>query len=110
MKKRGFKEIESVLQRIKEHLNRVYGDRIKRVLVYGSFARGEADEESDVDVAAVVADELSPSKVEQCLAELLFQILMEKSELVTVFAIPETKFNSYNSPLLLNIKAEGVQI
>ena len=79
-------------------------------MVYGSFAKGEADEESDVDIAVVVADKLSPNKVEKNLDELLFQILMEKSELVTVFVIPESKFDTYKSPLILNIKEEGVLI
>lgn len=50
----------------------------------GTFAKGEADEKSDVDIAVVVADKLSPNKVENSLDELLFQILMEKGELITV--------------------------
>ena len=108
--KRSINEIESTLRRIKERLNSVYGNRIKRVMVYGSFAKGEADEESDVDIAVVVADKLSPNKVEKNLDELLFQILMEKSELVTVFVIPESKFDTYKSPLILNIKEEGIPI
>lgn len=93
MEKRSINEIENTLRRIKEHLNSVYGNTIKRVMVYGSFAKGEADEESDVDIAVIVADELNPNKVENSLDSLLFQILMEKSELVTVFVIPESKFN-----------------
>ncbi len=110
MRKRSINEIESALRRIKEHLNNIYGERIKRVVVYGSFARGEADEESDVDIAVVAADELDPNSVENSLDSLLFQILMEKSELITVLAIPESKFKTYNSPLILNIKEDGVLI
>jgi predicted nucleotidyltransferase len=110
MTKRSLNELESVLRSVKEHLNNVYGDRIKRVMVYGSFAKGDADEESDVDIAVVAADELNPNSVENSLDSLLFQILMEKSELVTVFVIPESKFNTYNSPLILNIKEDGVLI
>ena len=110
MKKRSINEIESTLRRIKEHLNSVYGDKIKRAMVYGSFAKGEANEESDVDIAVVVADELNPNNVENSLDSLLFQILMEKSELITVLVIPESKFNTYNSPLILNIEEEGVLI
>ena len=65
MEKRSIYEIEIVLRGLKEHLNNVYGDRIKRVVVYGSFAKGEADEKSDVDIAVVVADKLNPNKVEK---------------------------------------------
>ena len=69
MKKRSINEIESTLRRIKELLNSVYGDMLKRVMVYSSFAKGEADEESDVDIAVVVADKLNPNKVEKSLDE-----------------------------------------
>ena len=79
--KRSINEIGSVMRSIKEHLSSVHGDRIKRVMVYGSFAKGEADAESDVDIAVVVADELNPNKAENNLDSFLFQILMEKSEL-----------------------------
>lgn len=79
--KRSINEIGSVMRSIKEHLSSVYGDRIKRVMVYGSFAKGEADEEPDVNIAVVVADELNPNKAENNLDSFLFQILMEKSEL-----------------------------
>lgn len=110
MTKRSMSELGSALRRIKAHLTNTYGDRIKRVVVYGSFARGEADEESDVDIAVVAADELDPNSVENSLDSLLFQILLEKSELITVFVIPESKFNTYNSPLIRNIKKDGVSI
>jgi len=66
MKQRSINEIESTLRRLKERLNSVYGDRIKRVMVYGSFAKGEV--------------------------------------------IPESKFDTYKSPLILSIKEEGVLV
>jgi len=65
MEKRSINEIGRALRSIKEHLNIVYRARLKRVMVYGAFAKGEADEESDVDIAVVVADKLNPNKVEK---------------------------------------------
>lgn len=40
----------------KRELQRIYGDRLKGVFLYGSRARGEADPESDVDVLVVLDD------------------------------------------------------
>ena len=77
---------------------------------YGSFAKGEANEESDVDIAVVTAAKLNPDKVENSQNTYLFQILMEKSELVSVFVIPENEINLYKSPFILNTKEEGVPL
>ena len=35
-------------------LSQVYGDRLKGMYLYGSYARGEADAESDVDILVVL--------------------------------------------------------
>jgi uncharacterized protein len=37
-----------------ERLRRVFGDRLRDVRLFGSYARGEADEDSDVDVLVLV--------------------------------------------------------
>jgi len=39
---------------LREGLHRLYGDRLRGILVYGSFARGEAGGDSDVDVLVVL--------------------------------------------------------
>lgn len=45
---------ESVVARFARELRRRYGDAVLEVRLFGSFARGEADEASDVDVAVVL--------------------------------------------------------
>jgi uncharacterized protein len=42
---------DPILKRFRSALNEMYGDRIERVVLFGSRARGEAREDSDYDVA-----------------------------------------------------------
>lgn len=46
--------IFSLTRELKASLEVVYGERLKGVYLYGSYARGEADAESDVDVLVVL--------------------------------------------------------
>ncbi len=39
-----------LVDRVKAHLHETYGESIRRVILYGSYARGEATKDSDVDV------------------------------------------------------------
>ena len=107
---RNLDEIRDLVDEIKKFLIEKYGDGIKQVLVYGSFARGEATNESDIDVAVIVDDSLNTEKVEGELSDFLFDILLDRNELISVFAIPENIFENYKSPFILNTKAEGVAI
>lgn len=104
---RGAEEINSIVEEIKKYLVTIYSDKIKQVIIYGSFARNEATKESDIDVLVVISDELDPFNVRESLSDFLFEILLEKVELISLIAIPESIFKTYNSPFLLNVKEEG---
>ena len=46
--------VQAALGEARAALERLYGDRLVKVILYGSHARGEAHEESDVDVLFVL--------------------------------------------------------
>ncbi|HIE29494.1 TPA: nucleotidyltransferase domain-containing protein [Candidatus Poribacteria bacterium] len=100
--------IRHLVNQIKEYLMKMYGEKIKQVILYGSHVRGEAMSDSDVDILVVVDGFLNPFEVRKGLSDLLFDILLEESELVSVIAVPEYLFENYNSPFMLNVKREGM--
>ena len=102
------KKVGQLVNRIKEHLTRIYGEKIRQVILYGSHVRSEATRDSDIDVLVVVDDSLNPVEVRKSLSDLLFDIILEERELVSVITVPEHFFENYNSPFILNVKADGV--
>ncbi len=107
---RTLEDIKDLAIEIKRFLIDKYGDGIKQVIVYGSFARGEATEASDIDMVAIIDDGINAEDVENELSDFLLDILLDRKELISVFAIPESIYENYNSPFILNTKAEGVAI
>ena len=101
-------ETESLISRVKALLMKMYGERIKKVILYGSYVRGEATKDSDIDVLVLVDESLNPFEVRESLSDLLFDILLEEGELVSVMAIPEHLFENYDSPFMLNVRKEGI--
>jgi len=97
-----------LVDRVKAHLRETYGESIRRVILYGSYARGDATEDSDVDVLAVVDSSLDPCEVEDSLNDFLYDIILNEGELVSVIAVTEERFESYRSPFMLNVKKEGI--
>lgn len=47
---------DPVLSRFRAALDKLYGDRIERVVLFGSQARGDAQGDSDYDVAVFLRD------------------------------------------------------
>ena len=107
---RSEEKLKASVNQIKEHLIKLYGKKIKQVILYGSHVRGEATGVSDIDILVVVDDSLNPFEVRKSLSDLLFDILLEERELVSVIAVPEHFFENYNFPFILNVKEEGVVV
>ncbi len=104
------KTIQLIIESIKMHLAKLYGKKIKSILLYGSFARDEQKSDSDIDVLVVADSSLDPFEVRDSLSDILFDILLDKGELVSVTVIPEDFYQNYNSPFVLNVKKEGVVV
>lgn len=101
-------KIKRLIDQIKAHLHERYGEGIKRVILYGSHARGEATEDSDVDVLVLVDQSLNPREVEGNLRDLLYDMILDEGEPVSVIAVSEERFENYNSPFMMNVRKEGI--
>ena len=53
---RDSSEVRTLLQDLKRALRDVYGENLRGLYLYGSFARQEEDPESDLDVIIVLRD------------------------------------------------------
>ncbi|MGQ4874814.1 MAG: nucleotidyltransferase domain-containing protein [Promethearchaeia archaeon] len=104
------KKIIQLANQIKKFLIKVYGDKIKEVILYGSHVRDEATKDSDIDILVLIDDSINPFDVRKCLSDLLFDILLEKGELVSVVVLHEIFFKKFNYPFMLNVKKEGIKV
>ncbi len=49
--------IAPLVREFKASLQQLYGDRLRDVVLYGSYARGDYDDESDIDLMVILNDE-----------------------------------------------------
>ena len=52
-------ELNKILSKIYDTYNNVYGKDIFKILLYGSYARGDYEKDSDIDIVAIVNGERS---------------------------------------------------
>jgi uncharacterized protein len=45
-------QINGIVNRVADEMSRMFADRLKSVILYGSYARGDYDNESDISISA----------------------------------------------------------
>jgi uncharacterized protein len=100
---------DPVLKRFHAAVTELYGNRVARVVLFGSRARGDAHPDSDYDVAVFLRDMPDRFAEMDRLADLSTNILEETGEFI--HAMPY-QANAYNErlPLMHEIRADGIDL
>ncbi len=102
--------IQPTLHELKLGLKELYGDRLVKLILFGSHARGEANPNSDIDLLAVLKNPVSQVQEISCMSELCVKILLDYNELVSIIPMSEDRFNAKSVTLLRNIQREGIEL
>jgi predicted nucleotidyltransferase len=100
--------IRDILKEFREELEKLYENRLKTIILYGSWARGEATEDSDIDVLIVLEGKVIPGKEIDRMIDIITEINLKHGVLISVYPISEDDYSTINSPLLINVRREGV--
>jgi uncharacterized protein len=102
--------INPTLNELKLGLKKLYGDRLVRLILFGSHARGEANPDSDIDLLAVLKSPVSQVQEIFYMSNLRVKILLEHDELVSIIPVTEEDFSKRNVGFLRNIRKEGIEL
>lgn len=106
-------KLDMICGKVADCYRRIYGDAVKGIYLYGSYARGDYDEESDIDFAAIVDGE----RLE--LQGKMYQLWDASAELdlaydvvISATVIPFSEYTKYKPHLRYyqNIEKEGRRI
>lgn len=99
-----------ILQELKREAQAIYGQRFQQMILYGSFARGEAQKGSDLDILLILKDVSDPLAERERLSELLWRLALEHDVVLSVLPVDAQAFETRQKPLFLNVKREGITI
>ena len=106
-------QLNKITNEISVRIHDILGERLHKIILYGSYARGDYDSESDIDIM-VLADikdtELPQFRDEIC--TLSSDISLENDITVSIFLKDWNFFNSYVNvlPFYKNVATQGVSI
>ena len=100
--------IDPVLGRFRAALQEIYGERIERVVLYGSRARGDARPDSDYDVAVFLNAPDSFWRESGRLAEIETEILYDTGAVINAVPFSAGAYSD-QSGLMGELRREGVE-
>jgi len=102
--------VQSILAEVRRGLEEIYGPRLKGLVVFGSYARGEATPDSDLDVLFILEDFESPVAEINRTSGLASDVSLEHDLTVSLLPVREQDWRSRDSAFLAAVGEEGALV
>jgi uncharacterized protein len=100
---------DPILVRFRSALEGIFGDRIERVVLFGSRARGDAQDDSDYDIAIFLTDFINRRQEVRRLVPLVTDIVEEAGVVVHPMPYRAGAWRD-RTPLMHDIRRDGIDM
>jgi predicted nucleotidyltransferase len=105
--------IDAIKKEVVVQLQNVFAAQLQEIILYGSYARGDFKEYSDIDFAVIVdisRDDIS--KYRNSLGHLMSEIGLKYDIFPSIHCIPYSEFAYWKKdlPYYMNIDKEGIRL
>jgi len=104
------KTVRLALHELETGLQELYGSYSPGLVVYGSYARDEATEDSDLDLLLLYSHPVNASLEIGRIVPLLAELNLRYGLLISVLPVSEHDYREGKGPFLRNVRQEGVAI
>lgn len=105
------KDQKAAVLRYIEILKKKYGDKIGRVVLFGSVAKGISDEESDIDILVVLKN--GDNKLRDEISMAAFEIILNNNAILSPIVMDKKTFawhKKFKDPFYNSIKRDGIDL
>ena len=104
-------KVDEILKQFIFQVSELIGNRLKKVILYGSYARGDYDQNSDIDIMILTdfdEEELAEYRVK--IRDLACDLELEKDIIISPIVRNIEKYNDRINiiPFYMNVQKEGV--
>jgi predicted nucleotidyltransferase len=105
-----FNPIEQILREYQSRLAEILGENLESVIVYGSQARRDAEQGSDIDVLCVMRTSFDYGDLLDRTSQATSEISLKYDVVLSRTFVTSEDYSSRNTPFLMNIRREGIAL
>lgn len=105
--------LNSLLDKVTDYSKEVLGDSLKEVILYGSYARGDYDDDSDIDVMIMADIPMNEVlKYSEQICDFVSDLNVDNGVFISPMLQSETVFKKYKdvTPFYQNVIKDGIRI
>ncbi len=101
-------KLKTILEELAREIKRIYSEKLSKIILYGSQARGEATLDSDIDILIVLKPPFDYSEELEKTSQLIADLSLKYNTLISRSFIEQQRLISENSPFIRNIRHDGI--
>lgn len=106
-------KIKNLLGEVQEQMLSIFGHDLKKVILFGSYARNEADDESDIDILLLIDEE--PGELKRYHDQIIDVMVDLSIKYDIVLSIIEQEYKQFNKyakfvPFYENVQNDGIEL
>lgn len=102
--------LSELLNRLACELRGLYGERYRGLVLFGSYARGEAVEGSDVDLLLLLDGDVAMWREYLKAESVVWPLSLESGYVISLFPVNVEAYRKPRKPFLMNARKEGVLV
>ena len=102
--------LDRIVALVKQWFLEQYQENLDELILYGSQARGDAQEYSDIDVLVVLKQAFNYREEIERTSQFIADLSLEYDTVISRAFISVQRFQDENSPFLLNVRREGISL
>ncbi len=103
-------KLKTILTELRRQLEDSYGDRLAKMILYGSQARGDARQWSDIDVLVVLKGPVQPSQEISRTGGIISDLCLDHNVDIQCYFMAEDDYRQGEERLVKNVRKEGIEI